>query len=234
MADLANSRQEKSQREKEIAGRAAAELVRDGDVVGLGTGSTAYFTVLALGERVKAGLKIVGIPTSNATAELACGAGIRLATLDQHPAIDIDIDGADEIDPQLNLIKGGGGALLREKVIAAASKEMVVIADSGKLVPVLGKFPLPVEIVSFARAVVEKKIASLGATAKLRTRPDGSPYLTDNGNPILDCSFGKIEDPPALARVLSEMPGVVEHGLFIGLASLALVGRGDSVEEILK
>ena len=120
----------------------------------------------------------------------------RLATLDQHPVIDIDIDGADEIDPQLNLIKGGGGALLREKVIAAASKKMVVIADSGKLVPVLGKFPLPVEIVSFARAVVEKKIAALGATVKLRTRPDGSPYLTDNGNPILDCSFGKIEDPP--------------------------------------
>ncbi len=234
MADLANSRQEKSQREKEIAGRAAAELVRDGDVVGLGTGSTSYFAVLALGERVKAGLKVVGIPTSNATAELARGAGIRLATLDEHPVIDIDIDGADEIDPQLNLIKGGGGALLREKVIAAASKKMVVIADSGKLVPVLGKFPLPVEIVSFARAVVEKRIAALGATVKLRTRPDGSPYLTDNGNPILDCSFGKIEDPPALARILSDTPGVVEHGLFIGLASLALVGSGNSVDEILK
>ena len=218
--------------EKELAGRAAATLVCDGDVVGLGTGSTAYFTVLALGERVKAGLKIVGIPTSNATAELARAVGIPLATLDQYPVLDIDIDGADEIDPQLNLIKGGGGAHLREKVIAAASKKMVVIADSGKLVPVLGKFPLPVEIVSFARAVVEKKIASLGATTKLRTQADGSLYLTDNGNPILDCSFGKIADPPALARTLRDIPGVVEHGLFIGLASLALVGRGDRVEEI--
>ncbi len=164
--------------EKELAGRAAATLVCDGDVVGLGTGSTAYFTVLALGERVKAGLKVVGIPTSNATAELARAVGIPLATLDQYPVLDIDIDGADEIDPQLNLIKGGGGAHLREKVIAAASKKMVVIADSGKLVPVLGKFPLPVEIVSFARAVVEKKIASLGATTKLRTQA-GWEFLPD-------------------------------------------------------
>ena len=218
--------------EKELAGRAAAKLVQDGEIVGLGTGSTAYFTVLALGARVKAGLKIIGIPTSNATAELARSVGIPLSTLDQYPVLDIDIDGADEIDPHLNLIKGGGGAHLREKVIAAAAKKMVVIADSGKLVPVLGKFPLPVEIVLFARAVVEKKIAALGATTKLRTRPDGSPYLTDNGNPILDCSFGKIEDPPALARTLSEIPGIVEHGLFIGLASVALVGRGDSVQEI--
>ena len=218
--------------EKELAGRAAAKLVQDGDIVGLGSGSTAYFTVLALGERVKAGLKIVGIPTSNATAELARSVGIPLSTLDQHPVLDIDIDGADEIDPHLNLIKGGGGAHLREKVIAAASKKMVVIADSGKLVSVLGKFPLPVEIVSFARAVVEKKIAALGATTKLRTRSDGGPYLTDNGNPILDCSFGKIEDPPALARTLRDIPGVVEHGLFVGLASVALVGTGDSVKEI--
>jgi len=231
MTDLVTNQQD-SQKEKEMAGRAAAELVRDGDIVGLGTGSTAYFTVLALGERVKTGLKMVGIPTSNATAELARAVGIPLATLDQHPVIDIDIDGADEIDPKLNLIKGGGGALLREKVIAAASKKMVVIADSAKLVPVLGKFPLPVEIVSFARAVVEKKIGSLGATTKLRTRPDGIPYLTDNGNQILDCSFGKIEDPPALARTLRDIPGVVEHGLFIGLAKLALIGKENSVEEI--
>jgi ribose 5-phosphate isomerase A len=218
--------------EKELAGRAAAELVRDGDVVGLGTGSTAYFTVLALGERVKAGLKVVGIPTSNATAELAKKAGVPLTTLDEHPEIDIDIDGADEIDPHLNLIKGGGGALLREKVVASASKKMVVISDSSKLVPVLGKFPLPVEVISFARAVVEKKIARLGASVKWRTRVDGSLYLTDNGNPILDCSFGKIEDPAALARILGDMAGVVEHGLFIGLASVGLVGRGDRVEKL--
>jgi ribose 5-phosphate isomerase A len=223
----------KNDNEKELAGRAATKLVNDGDIVGLGTGSTAYFAVIALGERVKAGLKITGIPTSNATAELARKVGIPLTTLDQHPAIDIDIDGADEVDPHLNLIKGGGGALLREKVIAAASKKFVVVADSTKIVSTLGKFPLPVEIIAFARAVVEPKIARLGASIKMRTRPDGSPYITDNGNPILDCSFGRIEDPPALSRALNNIPGVVEHGLFIGLASKALVGKENSVEEIV-
>jgi len=221
-----------NEEEKEAAGRAAAKLVKDGDVVGLGTGSTAYFAVVALGERVKAGMKIIGIPTSIQTADLAGAVGIPLTTLDDHPEIDITIDGADEIDPQLRLIKGGGGALLREKVVASASKKRVVVADSEKLVPVLGKFPLPVEIISFARTVVEKRIAALGASPKLRTRGDGSPYLTDNGNLILDCSFGKIADPPALALALSNIPGIVEHGLFIGLASLALVGREGRVVEV--
>jgi ribose 5-phosphate isomerase A len=221
-----------NENEKEGAGRAAAKLVRDGDVVGLGTGSTAYFTVIALGERVKAGLKMVGIPTSVKTADLARAVGIPLTTLDEHPEIDITIDGADEIDPKLRMIKGGGGALLREKVVAAASKKMVVITDSAKVVPVLGKFPLPVEVIAFARAVVERKMTSLGGSPRLRTKPDGSPYITDNGNQILDCSFGKITDPPALALTLSQTPGIVEHGLFIGLASVALVGRGDRVEEM--
>src|SRR6266851_5606248 len=221
-----------NEEEKEAAGRAAAKLVRDRDIVGLGTGSTAYFTVVALGERLKAGLKIIGIPTSVQTAQLARAVGIPLTTLDEHPEIDITIDGADEVDPRLNLIKGGGGALTREKVIATASKKMVVVADSGKVVAVLGKFPLPVEVIAFARTVVERKIVSLGGSPKLRLKPDGSPYLTDNGNQILDCSFGKIADPPALAQTLSGTPGVVEHGLFIGLAKLAIVGRGDSVEEI--
>jgi ribose 5-phosphate isomerase A len=221
-----------NEQEKEAAGRAAAKLVRDGDIVGLGTGSTAYFAVIALGERVKAGLKIIGIPTSVQTAELARQLGIPLTTLDEHPQIDITIDGADEVDPKLNLIKGGGGALLREKVVAAASMKMIVVADSAKIVPVLGKFPLPVEVISFARTVVERKIVSLGASPKLRTKPDGSPFLTDNGNQILDCSFGRIDDPPALALTLSNTPGIVEHGLFIGLASVALVGRGDRVEEL--
>jgi len=218
--------------EKEAAGRAAAALVRDGDVVGLGTGSTAYFTVLALGERVKTGLKITGIPTSVQTADLARAAGIPLTTLDEHPEIDITIDGADELDAHLRLIKGGGGALLREKVVASASKKMVVVADSAKVVSVLGRFPLPVEVIAFARSVVENKIAALGGSPKLRTKPDGSPFVTDNGNPILDCNFERIADPPALARALSSIPGIVEHGLFIGLASLALVGRGDRVEEM--
>jgi len=220
------------EQEKEAVGRAAAKLVRDGDIVGLGSGSTAYFAVVALGERVKAGLKIVGIPTSVQTAGLARQLGIPLTTLDEHPEIDITIDGADEVDPQLRLIKGGGGALLREKVIAAASKKMVVVADSSKVVPVLGKFPLPVEVISFARTVVEKKIVSLGASPKLRAKPDGSPFITDNSNQILDCSCGKITDPAALALILSDTPGIVEHGLFIGLASIALVGHGDRVEEL--
>ena len=220
------------EQEKEAVGRAAAKLVRDGDIVGLGSGSTAYFAVVALGERVKAGLKIVGIPTSVQTAGLARQLGIPLTTLDEHPEIDITIDGADEVDPQLRLIKGGGGALLREKVIAAASKKMVVVSEYSKGVPVLGKFPLPVEVISFARTVVENKIVSLGASPKLRAKPDGSPFITDNSNQILDCSFGKITDPAALALILSDTPGIVEHGLFIGLASIALVGHGDRVEEL--
>jgi len=218
--------------EKEAAGRAGAKLVGDGDVVGLGTGSTAYFAVVALGERVKAGLKIIGIPTSVQTADLARAVGIPLTTLDEHPEIDITIDGADEVDSQLRLITGGGGALLREKVVASASRKMIVVADSGKIVPVLGKFPLPVEVISFARTVVEKKIATLGGSPKLRTKPDGSPYLTDNGNPILDCSFGEIADPASLALALSNTPGIVEHGLFIGLVTVALIGRGGRVEEL--
>lgn len=218
--------------EKEAAGRAAAKLVRDGDVVGLGTGSTAYFAVVALGERVKAGLKMVGIPTSIKTGDLAREVGIRLTTLDEHPAIDITIDGADEVGPKLNLIKGGGGALTREKVIATASKKMVVVADSSKVVAMLGKFPLPVEVIAFARTVVENRIVSLGGSPKVRKKADGSFYVTDNGNQILDCSFGEIEDPAALARVLSDTPGIVEHGLFIGIAKMALVGKGGAVEEL--
>jgi ribose 5-phosphate isomerase A len=221
-----------NEQEKELAGRAAAKLVRDGDIVGLGTGSTAYFAVVAIGERVKSGLKITGIPTSDATAILARSLGIPLTTLDENPAIDITIDGADEIDPQLRLIKGGGGAMLREKIIASASKKMVVIADSSKIVRTLGRFPLPVEIIDFARAVLEKKITALGAITRRRTKPDGTPFFTDEGHHILDCSFGKISDPPALARALNDLPGVVAHGLFIGLAKLVLVGRGTGVEEL--
>ena len=229
---MAGVQKENVQEEKESAGRAAAQLVRDGEIVGLGTGSTAYFAIVALGERVHEGLKITGIPTSVHTADLARAVGIPLTTLDEHPELDITIDGADEVGPNLNLIKGGGGALLREKIIASASKKMVVVADSGKIVTVLGKFPLPVEIIDFARAVVEKRIAALGATTKLRSTSDGKPFVTDEGHHILDCSFGSIHDPRTLAQELSNIAGVVEHGLFIGLAKLALVGRGDRVEEI--
>jgi ribose 5-phosphate isomerase A len=220
-----------NENEKELAGRASIRFVKDGDVVGLGTGSTAIHMVSALAERVKAGLKIMGIPTSVRTRELAVSLGIPLTTLDEHPSIDVTIDGADEIDPKLCLIKGGGGALLREKIVASASKKMVVVGDATKLVPVLGKFPLPVEVIGFAEVIVQKKIEALGAAVQLRM-DSGKPYVTDEGHHILDCEFGKIPDPKALARQLSDIPGVVEHGLFIGFATVALIGRGNTVEEI--
>lgn len=211
--------------EKQAAAHAAIELVESGSVVGLGSGSTATFAIQFLAERVRAGLKIVGIPTSKATKQLAEQLGIPLTTLDENPVIDIDIDGADEIDPQLNLIKGGGGAMLREKVIASASKRFVVVAESTKLVPHLGKFPLPVEVISFAEALVKRRIEALGAQVTLRTQKDGGVYVTDEGHHILDCSFGEIADPAGLNAKLHEIPGVVEHGLFIGLAEMAFVGK---------
>ena len=218
--------------EKEVAARASLRFVREGNIVGLGTGSTAAHAVRLLGERVRAGLKIRGIPTSTATRDLALAAGIPLTTLDEFQQIDVTIDGADEFDPQLNLIKGGGGALLREKIIASASKQLVVIADSSKQVAILGKFPLPVEVIAFAEALVAKKIAALGAKVQRRQFADGKPFMTDEGHHILDCHFGQIADPPALARILSDMPGVVEHGLFIAMASLVLIAKGDEVHEL--
>jgi ribose 5-phosphate isomerase A len=218
--------------EKELVGRASARFVNDGNIVGLGTGSTAVYAVQAVADRVKTGLKILCIPTSVRTKEQAVNLGIPLTTLDEHQEIDVTIDGADEIDPKLCLIKGGGGALLREKIIASASRKMVVIADATKLVPVLGKFPLPVEVVGFAQAVVGKKIEAMGAEVFLRKDAAGKTYITDEGHHILDCKFGQIPDPPALARMLSDIPGVMEHGLFIGLASVVLIGKGNEVEEI--
>jgi ribose 5-phosphate isomerase A len=218
--------------EKEAAARASLRFVRDGNVVGLGTGSTAAYAVRFLGEQVRAGLRIRGIPTSVHTGELATSLGIPLATLDECQQIDVDIDGADEFDPQLNLIKGGGGALLREKVIASASRQVVIIADSSKQVAVLGKFPLPVEVIPFAQPLVAKRIGALGSSVKLRRDVKGNPFVTDEGHHILDCSFGQIPDPPALARILSNMPGVVEHGLFIDLATVVLCAKGRNVAEL--
>ncbi len=202
--------------EKEAAARASLQFVKNGQVVGLGTGSTAAYFIELLGERVKKGLKIRGIPSSDRSREQAAGLGIPLTTLDECPEIDVTVDGADEVDPQLRLIKGGGGALLREKIVASATKYYVIVADATKRVPVLGKFPLPVEVIKFAQAVVRKKIEALGAAVELRRAADGKPYLTDENNHILDCRFGQIPDADGLARRLNDMPGVVEHGLFIG------------------
>jgi ribose 5-phosphate isomerase A len=218
--------------EKEAAARASLRFVRDGDIVGLGTGSTAVYAVRFLGERVQAGLKIRGIPTSIHTQDLATSLGIPLTTLDEVQEIDVTIDGADEFDPQLRLIKGGGGALLREKIVASATKKFVIIADSSKQVPVLGKFPVPVEVIKFAEALVAKKISAMGAAVKVRADASGRKFITDEGNHILDCHFGQIPDPPALACKLETTPGVVEHGLFIGMASIALIGKGTQVLEI--
>ena len=218
--------------EKELAARASLRFVQDGQIVGLGTGSTAAHFVRFLGERIRDGLKVKGIPTSSRTRELAASVGIPLTNFDEYQQIDVTIDGADEIGPGLQLIKGGGGALLREKVVASASKKLVIIADSSKQVAVLGRFPLPVEVVGFAQALVAREIQALGAAVKVRQGADGKPYVTDEGHHILDCSFGRIADPLALARALSDMPGVMEHGLFIGMASLALVGKGEEVVEV--
>src|SRR5256714_3677204 len=217
--------------EKKAAARASLAFVHEGDIVGLGSGSTAEYAIRLLGERVQGGLKIRGIPTSQRTKELAESAGIALTTLQEFPEIDVTIDGADEIDPELQLIKGGGGALLREKIVASASKRMVVIADSSKRVQVLGKFPLPVEVIPLAESLLSKKIAALGSSVKLRQYAYGNPLVTDQSHHILECQFGEIFDPQALARQLDSMTGVVEHGLFVDMASIALIGKDDDVVE---
>ena len=218
--------------EKEAAARASLQYIEDGQVVGLGTGSTAAFFIKLLGEKVKNGLRVRGIPTSDRSEELARSLGIPLITLDDCQEIDVTVDGADEVDPELRLIKGGGGAALREKIVASATKKLVIVADASKQVARLGKFPLPVEVIRFAQALVAKRIEALGAQVGVRKNADGAPYVTDENNHILDCRFGEIADPDRLAQQLSEMPGVVEHGLFIGMASVALFARSGEIVEL--
>jgi len=218
--------------EKEAAARASLRFVKDGQIVGLGSGSTAAHFIQLLGEQVKNGLRIRGIPTSDRSRKQAASLGIPLTTLDEFQKIDVTVDGADEVDPQLRMIKGGGGALLREKIVASVTKQLVIVVDATKRVPVLGRFPLPVEVIKFAEAVVAEKITELGAEVELRRAADGKPYLTDENNHILDCRFGQIPDADGLARQLSDLPGIVEHGLFIGMADVVLVADGGEIVEL--
>jgi ribose 5-phosphate isomerase A len=220
---------------KRAAAARAVEFVRPGMRIGLGTGSTARHFVELLGERVQAGLDIVAVPTSEATRAHAERLGIALTSLDGMPDLDLTVDGADEIAPDLTLIKGGGGALLREKIVAFASARMIVIADESKWVDALGRFPLPIEIVPFGmtvtRRAVEAAAAALGCAgpATLRQGKDGHAFVTDGGHWLLDAALQRIGDPQALAARLSEVPGVMEHGLFIGLAQTAILAGPDGV-----
>jgi ribose 5-phosphate isomerase A len=220
---------------KELAAHKAVEFVESGMVVGLGTGSTAAFAVARIAERLDNGdLKnIIGIPSSLRTEEQARGLDIPLAGFDAHSEIDVTIDGADEVDPDLNLIKGGGGALLREKVLAQATRRNIIIVDESKLVPKLGTgWALPIEVIPFARDSAAKFIASLGASVKLRCIDDGSEFFTDQNNLILDADFGPITAPVELADKLNQRAGIVEHGLFLGLAADVIVAGAEGVRHL--
>jgi len=214
---------------KRQAAARALEQVRDGMKLGLGTGSTAKHFVELLGERVKAGLQVIGVPTSEATRADAERCGVPLTTLEQVDRLDITVDGADEIDPNLQLIKGGGGALLREKIVAAASDRMIVIADDSKWVETLGRFPLPIEVIPFGlgatRGAIQAAFAASGVSGQMDVRKgkDGHAFVTDGGHWIMDAHLGRIPDPAGLALSLNVIPGVVEHGLFIGLARTAVL-----------
>ncbi len=217
------------------AAKAALELIEDGMKVGLGTGSTAAIFIDLLGERVKDGLDVVCVPTSRASEIQAANLGIQLATLDEEPFLDVTVDGADELDQELRLIKGGGGAHLREKIVAMASERLIIIADESKVVDQLGAFPLPVEVDGFGLRSTFEMISVLCAELDLkqdlqvRETPEGEFFKTDGGHYIIDCHFGVIPDPEELADCLSLIPGVIESGLFLGIAERAIVGGADGV-----
>lgn len=220
---------------KQLAGRRAAELVEDGMRVGLGTGSTVHFSLERLAERVAGGLRMVGVPTSVDTETKARALGIPMADLTAVETLDLTIDGADEIDPAFHMIKGGGGALLREKVVASITRRQVVVVGADKRVARLGTFPLPIEVVPFACAVIQRAVEARGARARLRQAPGGAAYRTDNGNWILDASFPEgIPDPGRLEAELDRLPGIVETGLFVGLAHVMVVGHADGSVEVVE
>ena len=216
---------------KRRAAEAAVALVQDGMRLGIGTGSTAAEFIRLLADQVKAGLKVTGVPTSERSRALCAELDVPLATLAELPELDLAVDGADEFDGAMNLIKGGGGALLREKIVASCAARFVVIADASKRVDRLGAFPLPVEIVPFAARPLIARIEDLGATVMLR-RAGAGPFVSDEGHHILDCAFGEIADPVGLAATLHDVPGVVDHGLFIGMADAVIVGADAGVEVI--
>jgi ribose 5-phosphate isomerase A len=214
------------EQQKALVSSVAAELVEDGQVIGLGTGTTVAYLIDALGARVRAGLRFTAVPTSENTERAARAAGLTLAGLDRHPLLDLDLDGADEVDPRLDLIKGRGGALLREKIVACAARRFIVLVDEAKPVQRLGeRMTVPVEIVPFGWTATLRRLEQLGATAVLRGGEQ--PLRTDNGNFVLDCRFSDLTDPAPLAAAVKAVSGVVEHGLFLGLASQVLVGRAD-------
>lgn len=221
---------------KRAAAARAVLLVEDGMRLGLGTGTTAAHFVALLGARVREGLRVACVPTSEATRALAEREGVPLTGLEETPRLDLTVDGADEVDPALNLIKGGGGALLREKIVAAASTRMVVIADAAKAVDALGRFPLPLEVVRFGLEATRVALAAAIRSADcdgaltLRRRGDGHAFVTDEGHLILDAALGRIPDPPRLAAALAAVPGLVEHGLFVGMAHEVILAGPDGVE----
>jgi len=223
---------------KRQAAARALDFVQNGMKLGLGTGSTAKHFVELLGARVRDGLDVIGVPTSEATRSDAIRCGIRLTTLDEIDRLDLTVDGADEIDPSLNLIKGGGGALLREKIVAAASDRMIVIADDSKWVEALGRFPLPIEVIPFGLGATQRAIVkafadcSVSGQMVVRKGRDGHVFVTDGGHWIVDAHLGRIADAPRLAQSLVSIPGVVEHGLFIGLASMAMLAGSQGIRVV--
>ena len=219
----------KTEKEKEQAAKEAVKKIKNDQIVGLGSGSTAYFAIKEIGDKVHQGLIIKGIPTSEKTKELALSLNIPLIDIHTVDSIDITIDGADEFDPDLSLIKGGGGALLREKVVASLTKTQIIIADSSKKVAKLGRFKVPVEVIPFASSYVLRQLKIMGGQGVIR-RVGDNPYLTDQGNYIIDTDFGLIDNPMILGNRLSGVVGLVEHGLFINLVDMVIMGNGDSVE----
>ncbi|GLV64386.1 ribose-5-phosphate isomerase A [Bacillus mycoides] len=216
---------------KQLAGEYAADFVKNGMKVGLGTGSTVYWTIQKLGKRVQEGLSIQAVPTSKETEVLAKQLAIPLISLNETDILDLTIDGADEINNDLQLIKGGGGALLREKIVATSSEKLIIIADESKIVSHLGTFPLPIEIIPFSWKQTEKKVQSIGCETRLRMK-DGGPFITDNGNFIIDCIFtNKILNPNDTNKELKMITGVVETGLFINMTSTAIIGTENGIKE---